>query len=397
MRNIIGLFAFDGPLYRDRDGVYCNTTITNEMLNRYFCVVDILYLLVRTFPLDVSYKEVHLSKLELDNRIIVIEVPNLNSPIQFICRRKYEKYFSSIITQCDLIFLRIPSIISDIVAKICRQSHKSYLVEVGGCSWDSYFNHSLLGKLVAPLMYINQKRTVKDASFASYVTEKWLQKRYPTKGIQISASNVYIKEYDDIVIEKRISEVNALSYYPKKIGTIASVDVRYKGQEYIIRTLKKLKQSGYRLDYELVGTGTGRYLKNLSKKCGVEDQVHFLGVKRHDEIWKWFDSIDIYAQPSKQEGLPRAVIEAMNRGCICIGSTTAGIPELLDSSFVFDNGNVNQIYTIVKKIFDSHYLDQNIIRNYNKSKEFAIDILNKRRTNLFEAYRNKVLSDKNRE
>ena len=38
-----GLFTFDAPLYCDCNGVYCNTTVTNEMLNRFFIVVDKLY------------------------------------------------------------------------------------------------------------------------------------------------------------------------------------------------------------------------------------------------------------------------------------------------------------------------------------------------------------------
>ena len=78
---MIGLFAFDGPLYKDKNSVYCNTTITNEMLERYFCVVDKLYLLIRTFTINQSHDEVHLTKLELGDRIKVIEVPNLNSPM----------------------------------------------------------------------------------------------------------------------------------------------------------------------------------------------------------------------------------------------------------------------------------------------------------------------------
>lgn len=391
---ITGLFAFDGPMYKDCNGIYCNTTITNEMLERYFCVVDKLYLLIRTFTLKVPYQETKLSKLNLGERIEVIEIPNLNSPIQFLSKHKYAARFATLVENTDLIFLRIPSIISDLVAKICKRLNKPYLAEVGGCSWDSYFNHGILGKMVAPIMYINQKKTVHEASFASYVTEQWLQKRYPTRGQQIAASNVYLKEFNDTLIEARITKVLDHNYRPKKIGTIASIDVRYKGQEYIIRALQKLKQVGYKLDYELVGVGEGKYLKALAKKCGVEDQVHFLGLKKHNEIWTWLDSIDIYAQPSKQEGLPRALIEAMNRGCICIGSTTAGIPELLDQAFIFRNGDVNKICEIIKNIYFNSHLESNIRRNYTISKKFAVDILNKRRTILFKSYAEFALSKK---
>ena len=156
---MVGLFAFDGPLYRDKNGIYCNTTITNEMLERYFCVVEKLYLLVRTFTIEQSYEEAHMSKLYLGNQIEVLEVPNLNSPIMYLTKYKQSIRFKEIISECDMIFLRIPSIISDIVAQICLHTCKPYLVEVGGCSWDSYFNHGVMGKVIAPIMYFNQKKT----------------------------------------------------------------------------------------------------------------------------------------------------------------------------------------------------------------------------------------------
>ena len=385
---MVGLFAFDGPMFRDKNGVYCNTTITNEMLERYFSVVDKLYLLIRTFTLDQTYEEAHLTKLELGNRIEVIEVPNLNSPRNYLLKFQHTKRFREVVSSCDLVFLRIPSVISDMVGKICRQLGRPYLVEVGGCSWDAYFNHGFMGKLIAPVMFLNQKRTVKKASFASYVTERWLQTRYPTSCKQIAASNVYLNDFNEEVISQRLSRVSNPSYFPAKIGTIASVDVRYKGQEYIIKSLAKLKNVGYRIDYELVGAGEGKFLKELAKRLGVENQVHFLGLKVHDEVWAWLDQLDIYVQPSKQEGLPRALIEAMSRGCICMGSTTAGIPELLDPQYIFNNGDVGQICEILQNIMSNQHKQDCVIRNYEKSKEFDIDLLNTRRQGLFEEYKN---------
>ena len=79
-----GLFTFDAPMYCDKNGVYCNTTITNEMLERYFAVVDKLYLLIRTDHIDQTYQERHLRKLELGDRIEVVELPNPNTSKNFI-------------------------------------------------------------------------------------------------------------------------------------------------------------------------------------------------------------------------------------------------------------------------------------------------------------------------
>lgn len=386
-----GLFAFDGPMYKDRNGIYCNTTITNEMFSRYFVVVDKLYVLIRTIYLENSYESLNLKKVEVGDNLEIVECPNFNSPINFIIKFRYFDIITKYVQKSDLIFLRIPSIISNMTAYVCKKYDKPYLAEVGGCAWDSYFNHGLIGKLVAPYMFFKQKNVVKHAALASYVTEKWLQKRYPTQAKSIIASNVYLKEFNETKINRRIINFSKRKPINYTLGTIASVEVKYKGQEFIIKALGQLRKKGIILHYDLVGAGDPKYLKKIAKKYGVDSQVHFVGLLLHDDIWQWLDKVDIYAQPSKQEGLPRALIEAMNRGCLTIGSNVAGIPELLEPDTVFESGNVNQIVKILKNLLDETNHTHRIIRNFKKSKEFDKNLLEQRRQTLFLQYRDLIM------
>lgn len=388
-----GLFTFDAPLYCDRNGVYCNTTVTNEMLNRYFVVVDKLFLMMRTIHLDTTYEERHLKRLDLGDKIEVIEIPNFLTPANFLSKGKYRKKIFDLVKECDMFFLRIPSVVSDMTAEECLRQNKYYLVEVGGCAWDSYWNHGILGKIVAPSMFYNQKKTVRNASFATYVTEEWLQRRYPTNGASVVASNVYLNYFDDSNIERRIDKDKSCTDRKYRIGTIASVDVRYKGQEYIIRALAKLKQKGIVLEYDLVGAGNPKFVLSLAERLGVSKQIHILGVKLHDDIWSWLDTVDIYAQPSKQEGLPRAVIEAMNRGCLAIGSNVAGIPELLEDDMIFKSGSVEHICSILQTIISETNHERRIRRNYEKTREFEVGILNERRNMIFSNYKDLVINN----
>ena len=82
-----GLFCFDGPLYKDCNGVYCNITLTNEMFRRYFHVVNKLYVAVRTFQLNKTYVELNMKPLSLD-KMVIIEVENFNSIKGMFFRRK---------------------------------------------------------------------------------------------------------------------------------------------------------------------------------------------------------------------------------------------------------------------------------------------------------------------
>lgn len=384
---MIGLFTFDAPMYCDKNGVYCNTTITNEMLERYFAVVDKLYLLIRTDHINQTYQERHLRKLELGNRIEVVELPNPNTPKNFLCSNSWKNIIKDYVRKVDMIFLRIPSIYSNVAADECRKIGKPYFAEVGGCAWDSYFNHGISGKMMAPYVYLKQKSTVKNAAYASYVTEKWLQNRYPTNGKAIVASNVYLNHFDNQNIERRIAQYKQQNPEHYRLGTIASVDVRYKGQEFIIRAMAELKKQGIIVEYDLVGAGDPAFLRSLAESLGVIEQVHFLGIKLHEDIWVWLDQIDIYAQPSKQEGLPRAVIEAMNRGCLAIGSNVAGIPELLEEDMVFKADDVKRMVSIIKKLVEEKDHERRIRRNYAKSHDFEIEELEERRNTIFKEYK----------
>lgn len=392
MKVVKGLFTFDGPMYKDINGVYCNMTITTEMLTRYLSVVDELTVVIRTFNMNKTYKELSYQKVE-HPRIKFIEIDNLNSIKGFFKKKRTKKIIEKEIIANDLIFVRIPSIISDITTKLCRKHKKKYFAEVGGCSFDSHWNYSMIGKIIAPYMYYNQRLSVKNASYASYVTEKWLQNKYPTKGESISASNVYlIKTQNDYMFSK-YKNLNKNSQII--LGTAAGIDVKYKGQKYIVKQVKKLRKQGYNVKYELIGAGKGTKIIKEAKRLKVLNYIEIKGVLLKDQVFKWLDNIDIYIQPSKQEGLPRSVIEAMSRGCLVVGSNIAGIPELISKKAVFKNFKTKTINkTIRYYLDDKELLINESIRNFEYSKNFERDILDKKRDVIFESYKNEIMNDK---
>ena len=131
-----------------------------------------------------------------------------------------------------------------------------------------------------------------------------------------------------------------------------------------------------------MGAGDNSYLKSVAKKYGVEENVIFTGRLNYDDVIKNLDSCDIYVQPSFIEGLPRAVVEAMSRGCPCIGTDAGGIPELLDKECILVKKNVKSIVNTVEKILDKNILFELSKTNFEKSKEYGKNTLDEKR-NLF--------------
>ena len=389
---IRGIFCHDLPIYKDINGVYCSTTLTNDLFRRYFCVVDELVVATRIYPLNATYTEAHQEKISLPN-VRFIDLPNLNKIWNYITKISYVKeILTKELLNSDLIFVR-GGTIALLAVNVAKKIKKPYLLECGGCSWDAFWHHSFMGKLIAPYMEYRERRDVRDASYVIYVTEKWLQNRYPTNAKYTTfASNVILTNLDKQALLNRIKKIKEkMAEEPIVLGTTAAVNNKAKGQQYVLEAMRDLRQT-YNVRYELVGGGDTTYLKSVAKKLGVEDQVLFKGQLNHEEVLQWLDSIDIYIQPSRQEGLPRALIEAMSRACPVIGSNIAGIPELIQDEVLFKAGNVQQLKGTLEKLIDSD-LSVYARRNFSKALKYDLQKLDERRTEIYKLYRKEVVGD----
>lgn len=390
---ITGLFTFDGPLYKDKNGVYCNVTLTDEMFSRYFYVVDRLIIMVRTYHSDKTYQELNMKPLTIKH-IKVIEVGNFNSVKGFLVNEpSFEKRLPKLLNKVDLIFARMPSNTSNAVLKVAQKMGKPYLVEVGGCAWDSFWNHGVMGKAIAPLMFYREKKYIADADFATYVTEKFLQGRYPNHHVTKNCSNVYLQPVDEKVLDERFERIEQLDLNHIIFGqALNSIDVWYKGSHLFVKAMGTLKQKGIIVEFQLAGSGTGDFIRKEAVKYDVADQVKFLGTLKKEEVFDWLKTIDIYVQPSKQEGLPRSVIEAMSTGCAAIGSNIAGIPELLDKKCLFNPDKNEEIVSAAERLMDKDELKRQAKRNFEKAKKYNLKDIEERRQKIFKEYRDYVQS-----
>lgn len=382
------LFCYDGPLYKDCNDNYYDSILNDQMFERYFKVAEKLEVIIRIRDIDSRNGNKRMDRITNPN-ISVVECPNLSSVSGLIKgHRTVVQILEERIKTADVVFIRLPSVIGNIAVDVCKKNGKKYLIEVVGCPWDAYWNYSLKGKLVAPGAMMLMKKKIENAPYVLYVTNQFLQHRYPTNGKQISCSNVELAPMSEEILTRRLWKIkNGGNIF--NIGTAAGLDVLYKGQQYVIKALGELKKEGItNIEYQLIGGGTGDYLKKIAQECGVENQVKILGQLPHEEVFKWLDDLDAYIQPSRQEGLPRSVIEGMSRGLPCFGARTAGIPELLDSGCVFSNKSteVEEITNLLKKIInDKELQERQAKRNFEEAKKYQRETLVERRTQFFEA------------
>lgn len=309
----------------------------------------------------------------------VTEIPSLEKALLGL----YDNRIQKLVSKGDFLICRCPGVVAHRVADIARKCGKHYLAEAMGCAWDAYWNHGLVGKMAAPYVFAKMKQTVYHADYALYVTNEFLQKRYPCKKPSVAASNVQFMEVADDVLNKRIERIKACDTKSLRLMTTAAVDVRYKGQEFVIKAIPLLNKAGIRVQYLLVGGGEQTYLKEIARTCGVEDQVVFIGRLPLAEVFDLLDTVDIYIQPSLQEGLPRAVIEAMSRGCPAIGAKTAGIPELLSPECVVKRKSAKDIAETIIRIANREKMKELAKGNFDEAKNYQNSVLDAKREAYF--------------
>lgn len=380
----------------NKNNYYTGGSYNKDTWARYLNICDKLSVIGRKEP--ETYKEEDAKKkfnFFDKEKIKFIEVPNLNSSLKTFIdinkRKKREYVIKASVLKNDFIIVRLPSTEGNLAIKYARKFNKPYLVEVVGCSWDALWYYNLKGKILAPIRFLKQKRMVRNAPFVVYVTNNFLQSRYPTKGKYVNCSNVVLENIDSNILMKRIEKINKLDLTSKiVIGTVGGIDVKYKNQESVVVALGKLKQKGItNFEYQLVGGGNPTYLAAIAEENNVSEHVKYLGSIPHAKVLAWLDTVDVYIQPSKTEGLPRALIEAMSRGVLSIGTNAGGIPELLDEKYIVNksNGVENAIKNILMQIDKKSMLDQ-AQRNFSVSKNYEKNVIERRRLKFFQEFIN---------
>lgn len=101
-----------------------------------------------------------------------------------------------------------------------------------------------------------------------------------------------------------------------------------KNHEVILRAIAKLQNPN--IKYILCGKGVLQdHLEELTQTLGLKEQVRFLGYRK--DIPEIMNAADIFAHPSKREGLGLACLEAMASGLPLVTSNIQGIPDYVEN------------------------------------------------------------------
>ena len=105
--------------------------------------------------------------------------------------------------------------------------------------------------------------------------------------------------------------------------------IERKNYDTAIRAIAEANEP--KLQYFICGKGPEEEnLKALAENLGVSNQIHFLGFR--SDIKELITAADVFLFTTKQEGLPRSMMEAMASGLPCVASKIRGNTDLLDGT-----------------------------------------------------------------
>jgi glycosyltransferase involved in cell wall biosynthesis len=381
-------FAHDHVFYVDENlNFYSSGKLPYKVWERYLKVFRELVVISRFKNIDdaVNIRRLNLSSGENVN---FAPVSNINSLKGILNRKEVKKVIANTLQGCDALIARLPSEIGLLSISIAKQLNLPYAIELVGDPFNALWYHGkFIGKMYAPIISYRVKKTVKDCNFVLYVTREYLQKKYPTNGYIESCSNVEIDTQFADILHNRIKKIEA-NKSKIVLGLIGSLNSKYKGIDTAIKALSYIEKELPTVQLRILGNGNQDKWKTLAKELGMENRIIFDGVLPAGEaVYQWLDQIDLYIQPSLTEGLPRALIEAMSRGCPAIGSRVGGIPELLQEDCMHNPKNYKELGKLILNSLNQDWMKEQAQRNFHVAKNYYKDVLDRKRTMFWEKFR----------
>ncbi|MET3114436.1 glycosyltransferase involved in cell wall biosynthesis [Pedobacter sp. CG_S7] len=178
----------------------------------------------------------------------------------------------------------------------------------------------------------------------------------PSKGIEdcMKQTKVFqnLKNYKVIRNPINIFKISSnIKVHPKKFILGVGRLGYEKGFDQLILAFGSLKF--YDIDLLIVGDGIEKQnLNELITKLNLQNRVYLVGAK--NELLDYYKQAELFVLPSRNEGYPNALIEAMSNGCACVAMNCEfGPSEIIKNGvngLLVENNNIHLLSKAIFKI-----------------------------------------------
>lgn len=133
-----------------------------------------------------------------------------------------------------------------------------------------------------------------------------------------------------------------------RIGIIARVEFNQKQHDTFLRAFACSSLSHF-AEVFVVGDGPDlNSCKELVKRLHLAASVHFVGWVT--DMYACYESLDVVVIPSRFEGLPLVLIEAMTYGVPIVAASVDGMKEFLPDAWLFQPGDWQEMLDKIKEV-----------------------------------------------
>jgi glycosyltransferase involved in cell wall biosynthesis len=138
-----------------------------------------------------------------------------------------------------------------------------------------------------------------------------------------------------------------------------------KRPQDLIKSFSRLHNGFENLTLYICGEGPLRSsLESSVNKFDIQESVKFLGHVKHDEMPQIYRSSDIFALPSRSEGFPRTILEALATETPVIGSALSQTKQTIkNGGKVFNPGDVDGLTRRLKELLRNEEMRTNLGKN----------------------------------
>lgn len=377
----------------DGKTVYCERNVDYSFIERYLQVFDEVTVCARAQNVSADFRG---KLLASGANVSFLPLPDFRGSAGIIKNyTKCRKIIKDNVANYDAVMLRSPSPISIVALNPvihCKKPFAAEFVINPRTMFDKDSNPTRKAVVgIMQTLFVNHaKKLCRTANGVSYVTEHVLQEEFPCRAIIDGESDKYFTEHYSTI---NISEADYSGVHepPKEGEPVVICHTGYmdgysKGHLAVMDVVKNCVNDGLNVELHFIGSGTIEdKFKQYAVDNGIGDKVVFLGQQYgYKQVQKALIDADIFLFPTRSEGLPRSVIEAMANGLACVSSPIDGIKELLEPEYLVDYKDIDGMTRIVEDLVRNQDKRMRAAeRNYEKSLEYENSILNERRKSFY--------------
>ena len=107
--------------------------------------------------------------------------------------------------------------------------------------------------------------------------------------------------------------------------------VKEKGLDTLLEAAHRVKSAGQKFELRIVGSGPMRQaLEAQVRELALEDCVQLHAAVPPDQVSEQFTESDLFVLPSRREGMPGALLEAIAHGLPAVATRVSGSEEIID-------------------------------------------------------------------